>query len=75
MFYCLLIAHPHGLHYIVSGANLRANVFGIPQNRDAQMIDEVTVPDFTPRPGVKIEVTKADVNSRSDGQCGRSHRV
>ena len=62
------------MDYIVAGANLRANLFGIPQNRDyaaiESMVMAVKVPEFTPRSGVKIEVTEAEVNQNNDGTCG-----
>ena len=62
------------LEYVVAAANLRSNLYGIPQNRDyvaiARMLDDVKVPDFTPRSGVKIEVTEAEVSAGNDGLCG-----
>ena len=66
---------PMHMDYVVAAANLRANLYGIPQNRDysaiARMLDDVKVPEFTPRAGVKIEVTEAEVTARNDAQCGK----
>lgn len=49
------------LHFVLSGAVLRAETFGIPipdwaksPEKLADAVDKVIVPDFTPRKGVKI---------------------
>lgn len=53
---------PLHLDYIYAAANLRAEVYGIPQVRDRNMIAnivvQVRVPEFQPRSGVKIEVNE-----------------
>ncbi|XP_018018893.1 ubiquitin-like modifier-activating enzyme 1 [Hyalella azteca] len=58
------------LDYVVSGANLKAAVYGIPQVRDAslvkEMISKVEVPVFVPRSGVKIAVTEADAEAQNN---------
>ncbi|KAJ8963633.1 hypothetical protein NQ314_005480, partial [Rhamnusium bicolor] len=47
------------LDYIVAAANLKANVYGIPANRDREYIAEV--PEFIPKSGVKIAVTDSQM--------------
>jgi len=63
--------------YVMSAANLRAEVYGIPQNRDRvaiiKMIQNVVVPEFTPRSGVRIDVTDSEAQSRqNDNMSGES---
>lgn len=54
---------PLHLDYIYSAANLKAQVYGLPQVRDRQVIADlvkaVEVPEFTPKSGVRIAVTDA----------------
>lgn len=62
---------PLHLQYVYTGANLKAELYGIPQVRDldaiAQMVKQVVVPEFTPRSGVTIAVTDAQLqNSNGD---------
>ena len=52
-------------------------MYGIPQQTDREaiikMIGNVTVPEFTPKSGVKIDVTDAEAQSRvNDGTVGKS---
>jgi len=58
------------LEYVVAGANLRAEMYGLKQVRDrdaiAKMCADVTVPEFTPRSGVRIETTEAEANARAN---------
>ena len=65
---------PHGLtfdvnndlhlDYIVAAANLKAEVYGIPQQRDkeliADIVEKIELPSFVPKSGVKIAVTDAE---------------
>ncbi|XP_005093732.1 ubiquitin-like modifier-activating enzyme 1 isoform X2 [Aplysia californica] len=57
------------LDYIVSAANLKAEMFGLAQLRDRAkikaMVDKVVVPEFKPRSGVKIEVNDSELASAS----------
>ncbi|RUS73735.1 hypothetical protein EGW08_018496 [Elysia chlorotica] len=63
-----------GLHldYIVAMANLKAEVYGIPQCRDRSKIkaavDAIVVPEFVPRSGVKIEVNDSELASSSNNE-------
>lgn len=56
--------------FIVSCANLRADIFGIEQCRDYRTVIEtvqlVTVPDFVPRSNVKIPVNDAELEASND---------
>jgi ubiquitin-activating enzyme E1 len=63
------------MSYVFAAANLRAELYGIPQNRDvaavAKMVETVTVPEFVPKSGVRIDVTDAEAQSRNnDGTVG-----
>lgn len=62
------------IDYVLSAANLRANIYGIAQNRDAEqvaaMAENAVVPEFTPRTGVRIDVTEAEASSNNDATCG-----
>uniref|UniRef100_A0A8D8LVH5 E1 ubiquitin-activating enzyme n=1 Tax=Cacopsylla melanoneura TaxID=428564 RepID=A0A8D8LVH5_9HEMI len=65
------VTDPLHLQYVYTGANLKAELYGIPQVRDldaiAQMTKEVVVPEFTPRSGVTIAVTDNQLqNSNRD---------
>ncbi|KAI5706082.1 hypothetical protein M8J76_010145 [Diaphorina citri] len=65
------VTDPLHLQYIYTGANLKAELYGIPQVRNldaiAQMVKQVVVPEFTPKSGVTIAVTDAQLqNSNGD---------
>nr|CDS33642.1 ubiquitin modifier activating enzyme 1 [Hymenolepis microstoma] len=72
------VNNPTHLDFIVSAANLRAFMFGIPECRDASLIAKkaamVKVPEFVPRSGVTIEVTDAEMASRPRN-AGREFQV
>jgi ubiquitin-activating enzyme E1 len=58
--------------YIYAGANLKAQMYGLPQIRDKEkikkMLQDVKVPVFKPKQGVKIHTNDAEaMNSGSDG--------
>uniref|UniRef100_A0AAG5DLB0 E1 ubiquitin-activating enzyme n=1 Tax=Anopheles atroparvus TaxID=41427 RepID=A0AAG5DLB0_ANOAO len=59
------------LDYIHATANLKAEVYGIPQQRNRDTIKKlvmaVEVPKFTPRSGVKIAVTDAGMQAEENG--------
>ncbi|KAK6625245.1 E1 ubiquitin-activating protein [Polyplax serrata] len=56
---------PLHIDYILAAANLKASVYGIPQNRDraviTSMVEKVVVPEFTPRSGVTIAETDSQL--------------
>ncbi|KAF5304648.1 hypothetical protein FQR65_LT07930 [Abscondita terminalis] len=53
------------LDYVLAAANLKAEVYGIRQNRDrseiAAIVEQVVVPTFIPKSGVKIAVTDSQM--------------
>jgi len=60
------------LDYIISAANLRAHMYGLPISpgvRDRalvkQMVSQISVPKFEPRQGVRIAVTDAEAQSEA----------
>ncbi|KAG8238590.1 hypothetical protein J437_LFUL018299, partial [Ladona fulva] len=63
------IKNPLHIDYIVAAANLKAEVYGIVQNRNRDFITDVVskveVPPFTPKCGIKIAVTDAEAQSAS----------
>jgi len=58
--------------YVFTGANLRAEMYKIPQNRDAAavraMIGGVEVPVFTPSTGIKIAVNDSELTQAGSNQ-------
>ncbi|KAH1011803.1 hypothetical protein HUJ04_001094 [Dendroctonus ponderosae] len=59
------INNPLHLDYVVAGANLKAQVYGLPTNRDriyiARVAAAVDIPEFVPKSGVKIAVTDSQM--------------
>uniref|UniRef100_A0A1B0C8L2 E1 ubiquitin-activating enzyme n=1 Tax=Lutzomyia longipalpis TaxID=7200 RepID=A0A1B0C8L2_LUTLO len=57
------------LSYIYAGANLKAEVYGIPQERNKDVVKKIVsgihVPPFKPRSGVKIAVTDAALQEQN----------
>lgn len=66
--------NPLHLDYVYAGANLKAKVYGIPQTRDRQLVSDlvqqVVVPEFIPKSGVKIAVTDAALQAEQNGSEG-----
>lgn len=63
------------MDFIEATANLKAEIYGLPQVKDRKavksMVAKVTVPEFTPKSGVRIDVNDADMDAnRSSGNCG-----
>lgn len=63
---------PLHLDYVVAAANLKAEVYGIPQNRNREQIKEmvakVQVPAFVPKSGVRIAVNDSQLQmANGDG--------
>ncbi|KAG0727138.1 Ubiquitin-like modifier-activating enzyme 1 [Chionoecetes opilio] len=58
------------LDYIIAAANLKAEVYGIPQVRERQgvldVVDKIEIPEFVPRSGIKIAVTDAEAEAQSN---------
>ncbi|XP_059142787.1 ubiquitin-like modifier-activating enzyme 1 isoform X2 [Physella acuta] len=58
------------LDYVMAVANLKAHIYGIPQCRDRSkikaIVDTISVPEFKPKAGVKIEVNDSEVASASN---------
>ena len=60
---------------MLAAANLRAAVYGLKQCRDRAYVTKVAsgvaVPEFTPKSGVRIETTDAELQARNDGGFGK----
>ncbi|XP_071033446.1 ubiquitin-like modifier-activating enzyme 1 isoform X2 [Parasteatoda tepidariorum] len=63
------VNNPLHLDYVVSSANLRAFMYGLPENSDRSYIAAVTrkveVPEFVPRSGIRIAVTDSEAADNS----------
>jgi len=65
--------NPLHLDFIVAAANLKAEIYGLPQCRDreaiAQIVSTIVLPHFEPKAGVRIEVNESEgaVTSRNNG--------
>merc|ERR1719435_422433 len=58
------------MDFVVAAVNLRADVYGIGQNKNRaeikSIIAEVNVPQFVPQSGVKIAVTDSEAQAQND---------
>ncbi|CAH8513932.1 unnamed protein product [Heterobilharzia americana] len=67
------------LEFILAASNLRAECYSIPQCRNVAKISEivqnVTVPPFVPRSGVRIEVTEAEAQARAAAPMADASRL
>ena len=71
-------ANPTHLDYVFTAANLKAQMYGIPQNRNKDkflsLLQKVHVPEFKPRQGVKIHTNDSEaqsaMNSSDDNLLG-----
>ncbi|XP_038066998.1 ubiquitin-like modifier-activating enzyme 1 isoform X2 [Patiria miniata] len=58
---------PAHMDYLLAAANLQAETYGLPQNRDTayirKVVEAVKVPQFVPRSGVKIDVTDSEAQA------------
>lgn len=69
------------MDYVMAAANLYAQTYGLPGSSDRagviKILQDVKVPVFTPRSGVKIHVSDQDLqNSKSSvGKTGKSVHV
>lgn len=66
---------PTHLQYIIAAANLHAFNYGLKGETDPvlfkKIVDSVIVPEFTPKSGVKVQITDSEpVQGGNDaGQC------
>lgn len=55
------------MDYIMAGANLYAQSYGLPTTTDrpalTKLLQEIKVPEFTPKSGVKIHVSDQELQS------------
>jgi len=56
--------------FVEAAANLRAEIYGIEKNHDRSVIkaiiDQLNVPEFQPKSGIKIAVTDAEAQAQND---------
>lgn len=55
------------MDYVIAGANLLAQSYGLPGSRDrasvARVLQDIKVPTFTPKSGVKIHVSDQELQN------------
>lgn len=66
------------LDFVVAAANLKAEIYGIAQNRNREeivrVVSQIVLPKFEPRPGVRIDVNESEAaqsygNGNSDAEA------
>uniref|UniRef100_A0A8C5K769 Ubiquitin-like modifier-activating enzyme 1 n=1 Tax=Jaculus jaculus TaxID=51337 RepID=A0A8C5K769_JACJA len=61
------VNNPLHLDYVMAAANLFAQTYGLPGSRDraalATLLQSVQVPEFTPKPDIKIHVSDQELHS------------
>lgn len=67
------------IDFIVSAANLRAEIYGIEQNRNylsvIESVQKVIVPDFEPKSNVKIPVNDSELEEKNDDEDVDEERI
>lgn len=65
------------MDYVLAAANLFAQMYGLPGSTDraglVKILQEVKVPTFTPRSGVKIHVSDQELQT-SNSSVGKTHK-
>ena len=63
------------MDYVMAGANLYAQTYGMPGSTDraalGKILQEINIPVFTPRSGVKIHVSDQELHS-AHGSVGEA---
>nr|CAH8849192.1 unnamed protein product [Trichobilharzia regenti] len=71
--------NPTHMEFILAASNLRAECYGIPQCRNlakiSEIVQNVIVPPFVPRSGVRIEVTEAEAQARAAAPIADASRL
>ncbi|RMZ94855.1 ubiquitin-like modifier-activating enzyme 1 [Brachionus plicatilis] len=68
--------NPSHVEYVFTGANLKAEMYGIPQVRDrsqvVELVKKISVAEFRPKQGIKIHVNDSEAqNAMSSGSVDK----